>query len=155
MAIAAGMGPGRHRWAAVRRSAVRAAWLAALLIAGPGAARATDWRIVIADPTVAVMVDADTFKRDGNMRSFRMAFHLAKAVEGGTTGFIGATRMDCIHKLSQTTELRNMRRDGTTVPSENLDTSFAPVEPKSLNAVFFRRMCEIELPSDGVGGIAL
>ena len=139
----------------LRFQVVQAAWLAAVLVAGSGAARATDWRIVIADPTIAVMVDADTFKREGNLRSFRMAFHLAKAVEGGTTGFIGATRMDCAHKLSQTTELRDMRRDGTTVPSENLDTSFAPVEPKSLNAVFFRRMCEIELPSDGVGGVAL
>ena len=139
----------------LRFRAVQAAWLAAVLVAGSGAARATDWRIVIADRTIAVMVDADTFNREGNMRSFRMAFHLAKAVEGGTTGFIGATRMDCAHKLSQTTELRDMRRDGTTVPSENLDTSFTPVEPKSLNAVFFRRMCEIELPSDGVGGVAL
>ena len=139
----------------LRLRAVRTAWLAAVLIAGPGAARATDWRIVIADPTIAVMVDADTFKRDGDMRSFGMALHLAKPVGGKTTGFIGATRMDCTQKLSQTTELRDMRRDGTTVPSENLDTSFAPVEPKSLNAVFFRRMCEIELPSDGVGGVAL
>jgi len=47
-----------------------AAWLAALLVAGPGIARAADWRIVIADPAVVVMVDADTFKRDGDMRSF-------------------------------------------------------------------------------------
>ncbi|MGI4945542.1 MAG: hypothetical protein ACRYHQ_34085 [Janthinobacterium lividum] len=131
------------------------AWLAAVLATGPGAARATDWRIVIADPTIAVMVDADTFRRDGDMRSFGMAFHLAKAVDHRTTGFIGTTRMDCAHKLSQTTELRDMRRDGTTVPSRNLDTGFVPVEPKSLDDVFFRRMCEIDLPSDGVGGVAL
>ena len=132
-----------------------AAWLAAVPVMGPSIAHAADWRIVIADPTVAVMVDADTFKRDGDMRSFRMAFHLAKTVDGGTTGFIGATRMDCAHKLSQTTELRDMRRDGTAAPSKDLDTSFVKVEPRSLNDVFFRRMCEIELPSDGVGGIAL
>jgi len=152
---AAGSESSGHRLRPLRRCAFRAAWLAAILVATPGSAHAADWRIVIADPTVAVMVDADTFKRAGDLRSFRMAFHLAKAVDGGTIGFIGATRMDCAHKLSQTTELQDMRRDGTTRPSKDLSTSFVPVEAKSLNAVFFRRMCEIELPSDGMGGVAL
>ena len=135
---------------------------AAVLIASTScAAIAADWRMVIASEDVVVMVDAGTFRRDGQQLMFRSAAYPPAADADGSIGNVGDLTFDCAARRMKSEQMRDIRADGSTVETvETVVTAADPkgffaIAPKSVGALFLGRMCGIKPSGNKMDGVVV
>ena len=132
---------------------------AAVLIASTSCAvTAADWRMVIASEDVVVMVDAGTFRRDGQQLTFRSAAYPPAADADGSIGNVADFTFDCAARRMKTEQVRDIRADGSTV--ETVVTAadpkgFVAIAPKSVAALFLDRMCGIKTNGNKMDGVVV
>lgn len=102
------------------------------LLSLPAAARAKEWRMVIARADAVVMVDAETVRREGPLLSFRVIMRWQKPDEDGAIGNVGDATFDCVRKLVKTPGLQDVHPDGTTIPTRDQKMTLTQILPSSL-----------------------
>ena len=117
------------------------------------AATAADWRMVIASQDVVVMVDAGTFRRDGQQLTFRSAAYPPVADADGSVGSVGDLTFDCAGRRMKSEQMRDIRGDGSTVETVDEPAGFVAIPPKSVAELFLDRMCRIKPNGNKMDGV--
>ena len=136
--------------------AVAAFIMALSNVAANAADTAADWRMVIASQDVVVMVDAGTFRRDGQQLTFRSAAFPPAADADGSIGNVGSLSFDCAGRRMKSAQMFDIRSDGSTVAtaaSADDPTGFVATPPKSVAELFLDRMCRIKPKGNKMDGV--
>ena len=119
---------------------------------------AIDWRMVIASEDVVVMVDADTFRREGQQLMFRSAAYPPAAEADGSIGNVGDLTFDCAGRRMKSEQMRDIRPDGRTTPTvvtAGEPTGFVAIPARSIAELFLDRMCNIKPNSNKMDGVVV
>ena len=117
---------------------------------------AADWRMVIASQDVIVMVNAVTFRRDGQQLTFRSAAFPPVADADGSIGNVGDLTFDCAGRRMKSEQMLDIRGDGNTVahtPTADEPTGFVAIPPNSVAELFLDRMCRIKPNGNKMDGV--
>lgn len=127
---------------------------AALLAALSGGADAADWRMVIATADVVIMVEAKTFRRDGQQINFRSTAFQPKPDADGSIGNVGELTFDCAGRRMKSEQMLDIRVGGSTVPTTGDKPGFQAIPKGSVIELFLDRMCRIKQGGhNAMGGV--
>ncbi len=126
---------------------------AAILTAASSVTHAADWRVIIASDDVVIMVDAGTFRRDGQQLVFRTTAYSPKPEANGSIGNVGNLTFDCAGRRMRNEEMLDIRPDGSTAPTKDEKAGFVAIPRNSMAEVFLDRMCRIKPDGNKVNGV--
>lgn len=118
-----------------------------------GASHGADWRMVIASVDVMIMVDAETFKREGQQLAFRAALFVPKPQKDGSIGNFANMSFDCAGRRARSEQTLDIKPDGSTAPVTDEKPGFNAVPPGSIGDIFLGRMCDIKLEGNRINGV--
>ena len=117
------------------------------------ASHGADWRMVIASIDVVIMVDAGTFKRDGQQLVLRAAVFIPKPQKDGSIGNYANLTFDCAGRRTRSQQTLDIMSDGRTAPVTDEIPGFQAVQAGSLGDLFLGRMCDIKLEANKINGV--
>lgn len=123
------------------------------LAAFTGTSHGADWRMMIASVDVVIMVDAKTFKREGQQLAFRAALFVPKPQKNGAIGNFTDMTFDCSGRRARSDQTLDIQPDGSTASATDETPGFSPVPAGSLGDLFLGRMCDIKPEGNRINGV--
>ena len=127
--------------------------LAYSMLAGSSAAYAADWRVVIASVDTVLMVDAATFRRQGQQLTFGSRAYQPKPDADGSIGNVAWLTFDCARRRMKTEQTLDIRPDGSTAPTKEEESGFVTIAPGTIGELFLDRMCRVKSEGDDMNGV--